>query len=221
MSSPDPPQSSRSARRRRLRSAPFLLYTLLMPKYDFSTVVSSTTAIMTTTHNWVSREYITPPVDHGIYKLIGRVAAEWSRLEHALDRIIWTLAETLYPDGACITSQLSATSRYKVICAQLSLRTTQDSQFRRYIPRITTLMQKSYEPQEKRNRIIHDAWYLDAEEKAPGQFRSWPHKNPEFGVRAVDLDGIEQTIADATQLAEKAEALFEEIKPLVGCSPRP
>ena len=166
-------------------------------------------------------EYITPPVDHGIYQLIGRVAAEWSRLEHALDRIIWTLAGTLYPDGACITSQLlGATARYKVIYAQLSLRATQDSQFRGYLPRIRTLMEKSYEPQEKRNRIIHDAWYLDAEEKAPGQFRSWPHKNPEFGVRAVDLDDIEQTISDATRLAESAEALFEEIKPLVGRSSR-
>jgi hypothetical protein len=62
------------------------------------------------------------------YKLIGRVAAEWSRLEHALDRIIWTLAGTLYLDGACITSQLlGATARYKVICAQLNLRATQDS----------------------------------------------------------------------------------------------
>jgi hypothetical protein len=187
-----------------------------MAKYSLSTVVSSTSSIITTDHDWVSREYITPPPDHGIYQLIGRVAAEWSRLEHALDRIIWTLAEVLYPDGACITSQLmGATARYKVITAQLNLRTTQDGRFKVYLPRIKTLRDRSYEPQEKRNRIIHDAWYLDAEEKAPGQFRSWPHKNPQFGVRGVDLDDIERTITDAAKLTESAEALLEEIKPLV------
>jgi hypothetical protein len=80
-------------------------------------------------------------------------------------------------------------------------------------------MDHSYEPQEQRNRIIHDAWYLDAEEKAPGQFRSWPRKNPEFGVRAVDLAAIEQTISDASKLAEAAEALFAEILPLVARKP--
>jgi hypothetical protein len=73
---------------RRLR----LLYTSSTAKYDFGSVVSSTTAIFTTTHDWVRREYVTPPPDHGIYQLIGQVAAGWSRLEHALDRIIWTLA---------------------------------------------------------------------------------------------------------------------------------
>lgn len=193
-----------------------------MPKYDFSSVVSSTTAIITTSHTWAGREYVTPPPDHGIYQLIGRVASGWSRLEHALDRIIWTLAETLYPDGACITSQLmGATARYKVIIAQLNLRATQDARFGIFLPKIHKLMQSSYNPQEKRNRIIHDAWYLDAEEEAPGQFRSWPHKDPQFGVRTVDLDDIETTISDAASLSETAEGLFDEIEQVISSMKAP
>src|SRR5262245_58448840 len=111
-----------------------------MPKYEFTSVVSSTTAILTDTHQWAERDFVTPPPEHGIYQLIGRVAAGWTRLEHALDRIIWTLAENLYPDGACITSQLmGATARYKVIIAQLNLRAEQDGRFRAYGSRINKL----------------------------------------------------------------------------------
>ena len=32
------------------------------------------------------------PDNHPAYSLIGRVAAEWARLEHILDTIIWELA---------------------------------------------------------------------------------------------------------------------------------
>jgi len=187
-----------------------------MPKYDFSTVVSSTTATTilktATFESWVGREYVSPPEDHGIYQLIGRVTAEWARLDHALDRIIWTLAGLLYQEGGCITSQLmGATSRYRVIIAQLSLRATHDAAFTTFVERVDKLMRQSYDPQEERNRIIHDTWYLDAEKKTPGQFRSWPHKDPQFGVHQVDSEKIEKTIEAATNLALAAENILQQI----------
>jgi hypothetical protein len=53
------------------------------------TVVSSTSALaaegaLVTDFNF---HYVSPPADHAIYNLIGRVAAGWSNLEHELDRI--------------------------------------------------------------------------------------------------------------------------------------
>lgn len=163
----------------------------------------------------IAHNFAVPPDDHPIYHFIGRVAAEWSRLEHALDRIIWALADTLSPKGACITSQLiGATPRYKVILAQLHLRKT-DPEFEKFVGCVKTLITKSYGPQDDRNRIIHDAWYLDADQNVPGQFRSWPHKSLEFGIKPIDLKDIEATLAKARHLAESAETLYDEINDLL------
>ena len=50
--------------------------------------------------------YVRPPDGHEIYNLIGRVAAEWSHLEHILDRSIWKLAKVPGSRGACLTAQM-------------------------------------------------------------------------------------------------------------------
>ena len=51
------------------------------------------------------------PADHSFYAMVGRVASEWSNLEHTLDLIIWDLV-SFRANGlganvvACITSQI-------------------------------------------------------------------------------------------------------------------
>jgi len=182
-----------------------------MPK-ELTSVVSSSSAVITSKTPSAEPDYCRPSDDHPVFHYIGRVAAEWSRLEHALDRIIWVLAGVISSKGACITSQqLGAAARYRVIQGQLRLRILKEPDFAEHLERVEDLMRHSYEPQEKRNRIIHDTWYADSVENAPGQFRSWPHKNPQFGIRSVDYIDIEQTIFAARSLAEKVEALYEDI----------
>jgi hypothetical protein len=183
-----------------------------MPDKNLTTVVSSTSAMELDLGDWKDRAYDKPPDNHPIYGFVGRVCVEWASLEHCLDRLIWSLGYTISSRGACITSQLmGATARYKVLLAQLHLRAFSEPEFGKYAQRVRSLMTASYEPQEKRNRIVHDAWYIDTIHDEPGQFRAFPHKNLTFGINEVDLTEIEQTITSIQKLTKKAEELFDEI----------
>jgi hypothetical protein len=136
-------------------------------------------------------------------------------LEHELDRIIWLLLPAVSPEAGCVTSQLmGATPRYRTIIAQLTLkyRQTSDPTFEKFIRRTNNLMQQTYEPQEQRNRIIHDAWYFDTLQDRAAQFRSWPAKDLRFGINPVDMTDIETTLIKIDTLHKEAENLFSEIK---------
>jgi hypothetical protein len=105
-----------------------------------------------------------PLPEHPIYSFVGQVASEWAHLEHILDLIIWDLAAIARQDGACITAQLMGVSpRYRTLIAQLTLRSKTQPQFSRFITKVNSLMGSSYDPQERRNRIIHDPWYVTFE----------------------------------------------------------
>jgi hypothetical protein len=150
------------------------------------------------------------------------VAAGWSNLEHELDRIIWLLLPAVSPEAGCVTSQLmGATPRYRTIIAQLTLKHTQtsDPSFEKFISRTQRLMQETYEPQEKRNRIIHDAWYFDTSRDRAAQFRSWPAKDLRFGINPVDLTDIETTLAKIDALHKKAEKRYIDIAAVIPASP--
>jgi hypothetical protein len=41
------------------------------------------------------------PDDHPVYNLLGRLASDWSHVEHTLDTIIWALARIEPEAGAC------------------------------------------------------------------------------------------------------------------------
>lgn len=166
--------------------------------------------------------YVRPPEGHQIFQLIGRVAVEWAHLEHVLDRIIWSLAGAISARAACITAQImGATNRYKTIVAQLHLMSYTQPEFNKHSSPVIKLMQKSYDVAEKRNRIIHDAWYVDARvENLAAQYKSFPHKDLRFGIKQVDFDSITSTIESIRKLSTEAEALFVQIDASVGSSQR-
>ncbi len=186
------------------------------------TVVSSTSALVAEGALGRGFNYVPPPSEHAIYNLIGRVAAGWSNLEHELDRIIWLLLPAISPEAGCVTSQLmGATPRYRTIIAQLTLkqRQTSDSHFEKFISRTNSLMQDTYQPQEQRNRIIHDAWYFDTLGDRAAQFRSWPAKDLRFGINPVDLADIETTLTKIDALHKKAEKLYTDIAAVIPAPP--
>ncbi len=163
-----------------------------------------------------------PPPDHTIYALVGQVASEWAHLEHFLDLIIWELAGVPDREGACITAQLmGASPRYRTIIAQLTLRSKQHPKFERFITKVNSLNGQTYDPQERRNRIIHDPWYVTFDDgpglltavlsEKPGQFKSMPAKDLRFGIEDVDLNDIGKTLTDIKLLAEKVGKLRSEI----------
>jgi hypothetical protein len=180
-----------------------------------TTVVSSTSALGAAQVTDFKFNYVQPPANHEIYNLIGRVAAGWSNLEHELDRIIWLLLPTVSAEAACVTSQLmGATPRYRTIIAQLTLkhRQTLNTAFEKLISRVNKLMRDTYNTQDQRNRIIHDAWYFDSARDSAAQFRSWPLKDLRFGINPVDLGDIEKTLVEIDALFARAQALFKDIE---------
>jgi hypothetical protein len=147
------------------------------------------------------------PDDHPAFALIGRVAAEWSYLEHTLDRIIWRLSKDDAASIGCITAQLmGAAPRYKAIHAQL-IRLGSPP---RIVDAVNSLMQSTFDISEKRNRIIHDVWYAMSD-LSPAQFRVWPKKDQRFGISNVDLDDIQQTLDRIRQLSDRAEKFLREM----------
>lgn len=196
-----------------------------MPEKKFSSVVSSTSAIIQqqledgTFHRL---DYTTsPPDDHPIYALVGRVAAAWALLEHTLDEIIWALSGMDRVDGACLTAQMMGTTpRYSAIIAQLTLRKDSEPEFEKHLARTQALLNKTYEPQEKRNRILHDVWLADMASDSTAQFRAWPRKQLVYGIRDVDLKDILSTIEDIQKLTASVYALDLDIRADIGASLR-
>ena len=61
-----------------------------------------------------------------------------------------------------------------------------------------------------RNRIVHDAWYLDRTAQKPGQFRSVPFASdvpPKYGIRDVDEKYIDKKLSEIAELSKLAGTL--------------
>src|SRR5262249_8026483 len=81
------------------------------------------------------------------------------------------------------------------------------------------LMRKTFDVNEERNRIIHDAWYLYTATGEPAQFKSMSFKNPKYGVHPVDMSHIDETLSRigrrqvaASQLRESVNALIRTLR---------
>jgi len=139
--------------------------------------------------------------------------------ERALDQIVWTLSGVISPRAACLTAQFMGTGpRFKTITAQLHLRKVSEPEFEKYISKINKIMTDTHAPQEIRNRVIHDAWFVDTNRDEPGQFRTWPYKDLVFGLRKIDIARIEKMIEQTKTLTTKTTALYEKINADVATS---
>lgn len=128
------------------------------------------------------------PDDHPFYALIGRVAAEWARLEHTLDEIIWDLAETPEDASSCVTSQiLGHSSKFKAIYALVQFRRNNGQMLKR----IRSLQGIVVGLSDERNRYVHDAWFSQTPDEPGndiswvGQFKSISTKNKMFGIHPI------------------------------------
>jgi hypothetical protein len=157
------------------------------------------------------------PDGHPIYQIVGQVASEWAHLEHTLDTLIWRLASINHADGSCITAQLmGATPRYRTLIAQLTHRAKREPSLKRFIKSVTGLMNKTYDIQEQRNRIIHDPWYAEPTASLfghgpPAQFKSMPAKGLEFGITDIDLESTKKTLERVKDLSAKVSQLMLDV----------
>lgn len=111
------------------------------------------------------------PQDHPFYAKIGRITAEWARLEHVLDVTIWELAGIDPDKGSALTGQMLGTNgRLSAISALAALH----GHSKRTMADIEELQSASNITAKLRNRFVHDAWYIqDANgETSAGQFKN-------------------------------------------------
>jgi hypothetical protein len=160
---------------------------------------------------------IAPP-EHPIYGVVGRVASGWAHLEHALDLIIWDLAGAPPEKVACITAQINgATPRYRAVV--LLLRQRNHNNLNKLSEKAKELMQKTFDPTEKRNRIVHDPWYVITDQKLTAQFKAMPSKDSRFGIYQVDAEEIESVIEVARKLTDQVHNLRSEIQAVLSTLP--
>jgi hypothetical protein len=130
------------------------------------------------------------PADHPIHALVGRVASEWAHVEHLLDLIIWQLAKVEEPIGACLTGQmLGSFARITAIQALCINRKLGPE----IIKKVQELSKKMKGSQDRRNRILHDAWYV-GDTTGLEQYRSMARDEFESGFKPIDEDYLKQTL---------------------------
>src|SRR5262249_22061867 len=133
------------------------------------------------------------------------------------DRIIWDLLRLDRATASCVTGQLfGVRPRFNsIIALSRILKLPQEIE-----DEANTLQNKSYDVQEKRNRIVHDPWFGYPKSKAPQQFKSRTHKSAEFGLVAVKRDEIMQTLQKIEKRNHAALKLHANVNAALAASGR-
>lgn len=154
-------------------------------------------------------EWITPlPEDNEFYKNVGRVASEWSHLEHILDLTIWKLSGMPENVSACITSQImGVTGRCNAVMNLSRLRGIAEKELAPY----RSLKGDSYVIAELRHRVVHDAWYAQMPAGTPLQFKAMPYSDPLHGYKEISQSEIDHIIEKIKSLQERARLQHNDL----------
>jgi hypothetical protein len=147
------------------------------------------------------------PEKHPFYLLVGRVASEWSHLEHILDTTIWNLLNIQHMLAACVTSQIMGVGpRCKAIITLGHARNLPDECMKPY----GRLMGDSYKHADWRARYIHDLWFTETPDIAK-QFRAMPYIDKRFGEQEIDKADIQKLLIAIKSLQTRASDLRGKI----------
>lgn len=164
------------------------------------------------TAQFTVRTYDRPNSDHPIYNLVGQIASAWAHFEHAIDRIIWVLAEIPPERGACITGQMMGVwPRFNTVVALLTLRSKAETQLHPLINSVNKMSGRCRDVGEQRNRIIHDPWYVDPTGEQAARRISMPKSDLRYGIRDHDREQILATLADINRLSDKTSEIGRQI----------
>ena len=160
--------------------------------------------------------HFTLPPDHPFYALVGRVAAEWSQLEHILDLTIWELMGGDKQISACVTAQIMGVGpRCNAIKTLGSARGLSDVLLKPF----RTLRGDAYPIADKRARIVHDPWFLEVYTAQPSQFRAMPTSDPRYGIHPVSEEFIGQTLGQIRELQKYAVEAMHAVFDALASSP--
>jgi hypothetical protein len=135
--------------------------------------------------------YIPLPCEHPMHSLLGQVAAKWALVEHFLDQAIWRLAKLDNKAGACVTGQIlgsiGKTAAIYALCKHRKL----DVEI---IDQLKILSRKLQASQNRCNRILHDARYIQDDGAETKQFKNMARDEFEFGFHSVSEEFIKETL---------------------------
>jgi hypothetical protein len=126
-----------------------------------------------------------------MHALVGQVAAKWFQVEHFLDRAIWRLAKLDDKTGACLTGQIIGSFGRLTAIYALCVHCGLDQKIIDHLGKLSKKMKGS---QDRRNRILHDAWYVTDGTDETMQFKSMARDEFLFGFHPVDEDFIKETL---------------------------
>jgi hypothetical protein len=143
------------------------------------------------------------PADHLTHSLVGRVAADWAYVEHLLDVILWELGL----DASLIAKIWKSDSKMEKI---LDLCTNKQMN-KGILDEITKLRDQVKDLQNRRNRIVHDPWYIEDRTKIPQQYKlqSGFHPANEADLKKT-LEEIDRSIKTVTKLRESINAAMQQ-----------
>lgn len=148
------------------------------------------------------------PPDHPMQALVGRVANDWSHVEHILDVIIWRLAKLDDHTGACLTGQMLGSFARLIAIYALAVRRNLSQEI---LDDITELTKKCKDPQVRRNRILHDAWYLEGGANVE-QFKAMAKDEYLFGFHPIDDGYLTKTLEKIDRRHKQASDLLAKIR---------
>jgi hypothetical protein len=150
------------------------------------------------------------PDTHPVYQAIGSVASKWAYYEHTLDNSIRALTKTEPTVITAVTAQMMGTyprlNAIKSLCAVRNLSPSVKA-------KVNSLINDNHDPQERRNRIIHDPWFFDPNSQETGQFKSMAPKDKDlkYGVKPVAAEFIDETLELIADRIKEAQKLYEKI----------
>ncbi|MGF7163497.1 hypothetical protein FHS85_005166 [Rhodoligotrophos appendicifer] len=125
------------------------------------------------------------PSEHPMFNLVGAISSTWAHLEHVLDLVIWFLADTKPALGACVTAQLMGVApRCQAIKALGKVRGLSEVT----IKKVDHFLNSTHDASNKRNRIIHDPWYVDPTSDETAQFKSMSRNDWRYGIKSVTAE---------------------------------
>ncbi len=154
-------------------------------------------------------------IEPEFYELIGRVVSDWSALELLVNDCIWAFSGVPFGFGACMTSQIyNIDARFRALVAAMRLRQAPET----LIKKVNKFHENSRTAAQKRNRVVHDIWYLD-ETRSAAQLTITADKKLVFATQKKTLEDLRedhQTVEDALF---KFLPIYEEIRSALASLP--
>jgi|KBSMisStaDraftv2_1062788.scaffolds.fasta_scaffold387857_2 hypothetical protein len=139
--------------------------------------------------------------------LIGRVASSWSAVEANINFATWAVAGIAPALGACMTAQInSLDGRLRALLALLKLRRAPAS----LIKNVNKFADEIRGPNERRNRIIHDAWYWNSSGQVARMEVVAPRKL-KMDLIETSLDDLRNDLVYVREFTARAVSIKESI----------